>query len=277
MPAVAERPQTTEDILKAMLTENTGRSFLDSGDAYGRAYEANQGRDFDAEPEYTVQFVNIGGNHPRLDITVERSVYHYLRGFVEYDADMDAAFTDFLNLDERQHTYYLQDMEDWVEQRQAEGHEVESSGTFNTYNGESILTQTLQGLFYVEDGTCYLLLQIHGGCDVRGGYTRPRVFQADRYDFSFNDAMIRPEPPPPPTQDALPGDWPERMWQLDPFWSTDDGYHWYYQGACGYGAGPQLETYTATDDAEERGEGKVFVDDDGQAYCPITGRRLVAC
>lgn len=274
MPTITQ--PSTEDLLEEMLTENTGRHFLDSGDAYGRNFEANQGRDFEGEPPVTVEWHNRGGT---LEILVERSVYHYLCGAVEYDPDLDAAFEEFLNLEERQHTYYLQDIEDWVELRKAQGHEVDDSGgSFNTYNGECLLSQTLQGLFYIEDGVSYVLLQIHGGCDVRGGYTRPRVFRADPYEFfCYNDAVIRPEPAPPPPQDCLPADWPERDWTLEPYWSTDDGYHWYFQGACGYGAGKQLETYEATDDPKERGEGKVYVEDNRTAYCPLTGRKLVAC
>jgi hypothetical protein len=274
MPTLTQ--SSTEDILKEMLTENTGQHLLDSGGAYGRNYERNQGRDFDAEPALSVEWHNRGG---RLEILVERSVFHYLRENVEYDPDLDVAFEEFLNLEERQHTYYLQDMEDWIKQREDEGHEIDGSfGTFNTYNGECLLSQTLQGMFYVEDGTSYVLLQIHGGCDVRGGYTRPRAFRADPYEFfCYNDALVRPEPPPPPPQDPLTGEWPERDWTAEPYWSTDDGYHWYFQGACGYGAGAQLETYDATDNPEELGQGKVYVDEDGQAFCPITGRRLVAC
>ena len=33
-----------------MLTENTGRALCDSGDYYGRHWQQNQGRDFEAQP-----------------------------------------------------------------------------------------------------------------------------------------------------------------------------------------------------------------------------------
>lgn len=38
------------------------------------------------------------------------------------------------------------------------------------------------------DETHYLLLQVHGGCDVRGGYTEPRVFRIIDF-FSFLNAQ----------------------------------------------------------------------------------------
>ena len=76
----------------------------------------------------------------------------------------------------------------------------DSLGPFitNTYNGEDLLsqvlqyhyatitegpdceqaeTETIQSLLASEiDGRAFVLLAIHGGCDVRGGYTRPRFF-----------------------------------------------------------------------------------------------------
>lgn len=46
----------------------------------------------------------------------------------------------------------------------------------NTYNGEDCLSQTLQFAYFEHDHSSYCLLQIHGGADVRGGYTAPRAF-----------------------------------------------------------------------------------------------------
>ena len=49
---------------------------------------------------------------------------------------------------------------------------------FNTYNGDSDLSQILQGAWLEDaDGDTYLLLQIHGGCDARGGYTDAKLFK----------------------------------------------------------------------------------------------------
>jgi hypothetical protein len=48
--------------------------------------------------------------------------------------------------------------------------------TFNTYNWDSDLSQVLQGSWIDIGGQQYLLLQIHNGCDVRGGYTDAKLF-----------------------------------------------------------------------------------------------------
>jgi hypothetical protein len=68
------------------------------------------------------------------------------------------------------------------------------------------------------------------------------------------------------------------------YWYTDDGYHYYFQGSCGFGAGEQLEAYEAVDLDEELEEGeeapkwepsKVFIKD-SVGYCPYCGARLEA-
>ena len=57
---------------------------------------------------------------------------------------------------------------------------------FNTYDGDSDLSQVLQGAWLEDaDGDTYLLLQIHGGCDVRGGYTDAKLFKAE-YDWQIH-------------------------------------------------------------------------------------------
>jgi hypothetical protein len=44
-------------------------------------------------------------------------------------------------------------------------------------------------------GTHYLILQVHGGADVRGGYTRPQVFELlegmDGFIMSGQDAYFK--------------------------------------------------------------------------------------
>jgi hypothetical protein len=54
---------------------------------------------------------------------------------------------------------------------------------WNTYNGESDLSQTLQGvslrLFVDGQYEDYALIQIHNGADVRGGYTDAKLFKVN--------------------------------------------------------------------------------------------------
>jgi len=59
--------------------------------------------------------------------------------------------------------------------------DVEIERGFNTYNGDSDLSQTLQGSTLTINDEYYYLIQIHGGCDVRGGYTDAKLFACDIY------------------------------------------------------------------------------------------------
>jgi hypothetical protein len=74
-------------------------------------------------------------------------------------------------------------------------------------------------------------LQIHGGCDVRGGYTKPRIFSlTDEYSIMRNaDGCIQCTD------------------NYNHEWSTDDAYNWYYQGSAGYHSGRQLDQYPIID------------------------------
>lgn len=91
----------------------------------------------------------------------------------------------------------------------------------------------------------YVFLQVHGGADVRGGYTDVRVFtengrtelgildnaRATIYDDSVDGFHSRRE--------AL-----KHGNTLPPaYWTTDDGYHWYAEGCSGVGAEPALNEF----------------------------------
>ena len=262
---------------------DTQGNYIGSREGYGRAYECNQRRDFEAEDEVTYHVDKYG-----FEIT--RSVYHYLvnrlrfheewDNFYKWWLDADSAIYEAMSEEEvkdlalqpklielacvardepmwtneceakdRSSTHYMEDMEDFAIWLIAEGFEVgfgaygETSfntlqgkwkqivektvgnSVINTYNGECNLDQTLQYLVltikevpdvYVENfGLEYdtlVLLQIHNGADVRGGYTPPRIFSETEEAFGYDVA------------DANLGCLNEHRWH------TDDNYHWYYDG-----------------------------------------------
>lgn len=169
----------TREILAAMLTENTGRHMLDSGGAYGRHWERNAGRtvaDYEAQPPAWAD---------RWGITL--SVFHYLAERVEYAQDMDSEFETFAAANPDEGWLTLAEM--FAESRDRTFH------TWNTYNGEDMLSQTLQGVTFAHEGDVYALIQIHGGCDVRGGYTQPRAFRIacdmpESFPYDNADALL---------------------------------------------------------------------------------------
>ena len=231
----------TEEVIITMLRENTGRALCDSGGTpkydddgnylgskagYGRHHERNKNRSFHDEAPGVIRFSN-----DYIEFT--KNVYAHLVETLEYDPVMDAAFQAFADLPENADKSWFQLVEEFPE-----AVNLESSDSYNTYNGECALSQTLQFLTFGRSSDFpgeYILLQIHQGADVRGGYTAPRVFRAEDSFFMYNDGCIRCKDDDQHT------------------WSTDDGYHWYDNGAAGRGAGVQLEQYEMVNADEVKG------------------------
>ena len=178
----------TEEVVFGMLTENTGTHFLDSGGTDGRAWQRNAVKtleDFKNEPEAWVD----AGDYP--DIT--KSTFWHLVNNLEHDAGLTAAYHKFAEAypDES----WLEINELWLDKLgvPGEGGEFysEARWSFNTYNFTDswLCDQTLQGTTFGMGGSEYLILQVHGGADVRGGYTKPQVFSM-KYEgkegFIFN-------------------------------------------------------------------------------------------
>lgn len=188
---VTEAP-TTGDILQAMLTENTGRHMLDSGGAYGRHWERNQGKNFADEPPFTADW-----RWGEIDITA--SVFHELEDRVEYEPVVDAFFERWATTGERAHEGWFPLAQQFVEEFIPDARGLYRDGgpiVVNTYNEETMLSQVVQYVYFtiddevqldadgevVLDADAYVFLQIHGGCDVRGGYTQMRIFRLTGYD-----------------------------------------------------------------------------------------------
>ena len=179
----------TQKLVYAMLTENTGSHMLDSGGAYGRNWSRNQAKtieDFNNEQPQAIEKSEWtdkdGKTHTEYERTV--SIFHYLSE-LELDhlcVNFNARNTDCDNWDG--------DLAYGVSQAGADFLELigmESKHQFNTYNGDSDLSQILQGAWLEDaDGDTYLLLQIHGGCDARGGYTDAKLFKTE------DDWLIHP-------------------------------------------------------------------------------------
>jgi hypothetical protein len=94
------------------------------------------------------------------------------------DAPLPAHFDKFAELNPEAGYYELMDL--WLDELGIveEGDFYGPRWSFNTYNFENwLVNQTLQGSFFGLGKKTYLIVQVHGGADVRGGYTSPKVFQ----------------------------------------------------------------------------------------------------
>ena len=167
----------TEEILLEMLTENTGRHMLDSGGDSGRHWQRNQALTVEAlknEPA-TVLDVKYG------DATL--SLFHHLSEKLTYSPEWTEEFNDWAG---NRDVSWLELMETFPQ----------SMGwrrlfTENSYNRESLLSQVIQYTVYDTGSEILVALQVHGGADVRGGYTRPRIFSVDsEYELVMENASI---------------------------------------------------------------------------------------
>ena len=162
--------KTAEQRIFEMLVKCTGQAICDSGGIYGRNWEHNQGRalvDFRNEPEVKLNF------HDGIAEGYTIGVFHYLTKQIELDG-ICQEFNDVKADDWDAEDYYGVSAEG---SKLLNKYNVEIGEGFNSYNGESSLSQVIQGTYVKIAGNGYVVLQIHGGCDVRGGYTDAKLFK----------------------------------------------------------------------------------------------------
>lgn len=248
---VKTKLESTESIIESMLKENTGVHMLDSGGAYGRNYERNQKRDFKSENACQV-------NCDYDELSISYNTYHYLVNYLEYDRQclrLENRFFKYAELPANQEKCWLELMEDFA-------NKYTSYGTTNTYNYENLLDQTIQyTMFSLTDDEydCYILLSIHGGCDVRGGYTKPRIFKVSDRDYFL----------------IAQSDCDAYCQNCNAHWYSDDsGYHWYLDEG---GLIPMPENQALLPDLPKQTpierDFEIVIKDNG-VLCPVCNHKL---
>ena len=170
---------TTKETIYSMLIENTGTHMLDSGGANGRGWQRNQKKtieDFENEQEEVYQ---LDAKYKEIYRTV--SIFHYLTNNLEVDNicehfnNLQNAFDNW-NADADVYGVSFQAFE-YLQNN----FDIEVQRSWNTYNGESDLSQILQGANITINDEQYILIQIHNGADARGGYTDAKLFKLEEY------------------------------------------------------------------------------------------------
>jgi hypothetical protein len=169
-----------QKLVYGMLTENTGKAMCDSGFSEGRGWQINQKKtieDFNNEEMEVYEF-----DWERGDIMRTVSVFHYLTNNLQLDDLCD----EFNEIQEESDDWNAE-CESYGVSRNAFDHinsfenDVIEDRVFNTYNGESDLSQILQGANLTINDEAYFLVQIHNGADARGGYTDAKLFKYDEH------------------------------------------------------------------------------------------------
>jgi hypothetical protein len=169
----------TKQVILAQLQENTGRHMLDSGGAYGRNWERNQGKtwdDFTKDPVRLEAHVYTYGDVPKLELLGTISLAAWMENNLTYNAELQAAYDAFCKrVDPDNDDYDMSLMMQF-----ADHHDPKHSGIRYTYNEDNCLSQDVQLIEFKFEVDGYeeqcALVQVHGGCDARGGLTSPKAY-----------------------------------------------------------------------------------------------------
>ena len=169
-----------ERSLFKQFTESTGAGLCDSGGAYGRGWQRNRRiGDLKARASASVD-LDYGRDSPNVSV----SAFHKLAENLTCAPSMNRRFARFNK------RFDPENAKSWLEVSEAFAESIDPEGAryYLSYNDEySVLGQDVQFVgFNAGDGSEYVLLQVHGGCDARAGYTKPVVYEVDEVD-----ALIR--------------------------------------------------------------------------------------
>jgi len=182
-----------KDTIISMLLENTGKHPMDSGGANGRRWQRNQFRDFESEEPITFE-VNINYNEDGTvryrDIIPTITLYHWLMGANIEEDERAEEFNALID----QADPWCEDLAFTTEQCYQKLMEwdadIDDERCYNTYNDSDCLDQVIQYQHLTIGDDPYVLISVHGGADVRGGYAASRLFYLDG-DMLWNEQYNR--------------------------------------------------------------------------------------
>ncbi|MEX0568651.1 MAG: hypothetical protein Q6363_005755 [Candidatus Njordarchaeota archaeon] len=199
-PKAPENLTPAEKLLMEMFWENTGAHFLDSGDIYGRWWQTNREyNDLRQKPEF---WVEVDEDSDGLYFVFGLDTFHYLRKFLVLDETaikLNKMFDEFAEQPENRDKSWLTVMEKFarfiLDNWEDEPEFSEAWGPYNSYNDPDYCYLD-QGIQYVVlnsgKAESYIILQVHNGCDIRGGYTKPRIFKikgTGEYEYPIIDLI----------------------------------------------------------------------------------------
>ena len=163
----------TEQKLIEMFQENTGIHMLDSGQKDNRHWQRNQKlkpSDFIKRQRFTIE-------DDELIEDTFKMLYDNV-AFTPEASNWNDVWRKYLNHKENEHASELCLMEEFIKEhnqnKEYYGHEVQ-----NSFNEETALSQVIQYGYFEVNEQVFILLQIHNGSDVRGGYTEAVVFELE--------------------------------------------------------------------------------------------------
>ena len=174
----------TSKVIYEMLTESTGKHFLDSGGENGRHWQHNQKRSFkDFQDESEIS---------KDDGIITKSLFHHLNESCKYLPELTNQFNDWINKDKYHYMdnpegrcHNIVDVEDFMNKYIYP--DTKANCTY-TYNFDNCLSQDIQ---WISSGDLYqnniIALCVHNGADARGGMTDYKFFKIDPDMFYLMD------------------------------------------------------------------------------------------
>ena len=264
-----ENLTATDNTLLMMLTENTGSSPLDSGDAYGRHWERNREIDIlKQRPSYEFFLYKDGGTD--LEVTVP--IFHYLRQRLEYDPKLDAKLTEYLKRTDE----LIPDAEDFIAFLGKDYSLITHGYTYNWWDGTVSLSQDFVYILFYGPSDTHAVISLHNGCDNRSGITVPVAFTfkadydiPDITDFNVDLADGEHYLNICSHQDML--QWPNPTFDYNSNIPNID--KWTFKQLD---KSPSEVEKLAVSSASKDNT-VVLVDKDGRGYCPICGKPFKVC
>ena len=174
---------STERKIRAMIRENTGSHLLDSGSAYGYIYQT-------PIPAHAIT-VSTRRSVGILEVECSISLFHLLvDNLRETDTSrrFDRQLARMIRSPGHADCSYLNCMQEFADTIDDKSTYTVSESAFNSYNEETDLDQHFQGILFSYDHESYIAIQSHNGCDIRGGYSKPRVFQVEEGGVGLVDS-----------------------------------------------------------------------------------------
>ena len=158
---------------------NSGRSFLDSGDHYGRHYDKPP-----ISEEQPLITIDVYGN----DVTATIETALFLAKTCEVDFAIQEQFEAWAELEENSDLSWFEAGETFAKDVLG----LKQLARDNTYNNENDLSQNYVWELYAEDDQgdwiylddALMVCYAHTGCDARGGYAFP-LFMRCQGDYSI--------------------------------------------------------------------------------------------
>lgn len=252
-PDIPERLTETEKKLAEMFMQHTATSILDSGSAYGYNYQRSRENPEWEKPESYAEF---GVYNWGLDVALWNSTYKLLSRQLNYNPEWDAQFQKWWPQFYERGESWEEHLEEFLDPETGDPcKETDnlSSGRDHwlsdyTYNSDNLLDRNI--IYYKFND--FVIIQIHNGCDARGGFTNPVLFQINFYD-DFN-----------PYESAS-----IRCSECNAYWDYDSCYCY----------ASSEDTNLSEDYPCEKGDhgkvGVVVVTEEGKAYCPVCGKGVL--